>query len=338
MQGQYPPYEPKKETPPPQFPPNRPGCFTSALAGVGFFTVMGMLMFGLLIFFAAKDAGNKIDFSSFSSSEDGDESLFKVGVVELISEINDKTVRPAISALYKFGNKDEISAIVLRIESPGGSAAASQELYAAINEVRKKKRVVASMGSVAASGGYYVATAADKIFALPSTMTASIGVIAMTTEIKDLLEWMKMKPHTYKTGKYKDMFSPLRPPTADDEAMINAMLNDVYGQFIEDILKARPQINKEELMKIADGRVMTGRTALENKLVDAMGGLREAAAAALAISGITTTIEPKLVYPKESTEEWLKKFLAEGASSVVDGVVKNKDKSGVKLMYQGETE
>ncbi|MGQ9454965.1 MAG: signal peptide peptidase SppA [Armatimonadota bacterium] len=166
--------------------------------------------------------------------------------------------------------------IILRINSPGGSAAGSQEIYNAIMRVRKAgKLVYCSMGSVAASGGYYIASACDKIFADGSTITGSIGVIFETADMSALFRKIGLNPQVIKSGKFKDIGSPSRPMTPEERKLLTNMLMGIYEQFVRDVANGR-QLPVPEVRKIADGRLLTGEQAMKAKLVDSLGGLQEA--------------------------------------------------------------
>ncbi|EPG74508.1 signal peptide peptidase SppA, 36K type [Leptospira fainei serovar Hurstbridge str. BUT 6] len=170
-----------------------------------------------------------------------------------------------------------IVGILVEINSPGGSVGASQEIYRELMYLRKEKnkKVVVSMKDIAASGGYYIAAAADKIFALGGTLTGSIGVIAIAPNIKGLLDRYGVKVRTFKEGKYKDSLSLFRDNTAEEDAMIQKMLSDTYEEFIEDVSKGRNQTVKF-VQSLAEGRIYSGQDAFRNKLIDDIGGRREA--------------------------------------------------------------
>ena len=184
----------------------------------------------------------------------------------------------SITSEFREAAKDEVvKAIVLRIDSPGGSAAASQEIYEAIEEYKAqtKKPVVASMSDVAASGGYYVAAPCDKIVALPATLTGSIGVIFETMEYHELLKKIGVKGNAITSGPHKDMGSPLRAMTAEERQLLQAMIGDVYDQFVTAVADGR-KMDKAKVKKLADGRVYTGRQAKEVGLVDELGSFHGA--------------------------------------------------------------
>lgn len=168
-----------------------------------------------------------------------------------------------------------VKAIVLRINSPGGFVAPSQEIYEAFREADKKVPVIASMGTVAASGGYYAAMAARKIFADAGTFTASIGVIMEFANTEKLYQWAKVGRFNIKSGKFKDAGTPLRPMTAEEHALFTNIIMDVYSQF-RGVVKERRKLSETELDGVADGRVLTGRQALAARLVDSLGGFQDA--------------------------------------------------------------
>ncbi|TGK12079.1 signal peptide peptidase SppA [Leptospira fletcheri] len=182
-----------------------------------------------------------------------------------------------LEQLRSIESDPNIVGILLEVNSPGGSVGASQEIYRELMYLRKEKnkKIVVSMKDIAASGGYYISAAADKIFALGGTLTGSIGVIAIAPNIKGLLDRYGVKVKTYKEGKYKDSLSLFRDSTAEEDAIIQKMLADTYEEFIEDVSKGRNQTVKF-VSSLAEGRVYSGQDAFRNKLVDDIGGRREA--------------------------------------------------------------
>lgn len=222
-----------------------------------------------------------------------------------------------IKELEGFRKDDDIKAIIVRINSPGGSAATSQEIYHAIRKAAGEKPVVASMESVAASGGYYVALGATTILANPSTITGSIGVRMEHVMLKDLLNWAKIHVETLKSGKFKDMGSMDRPLTPEERKIIDEMLEDIHSQFKDAVVESR-NIDRDEVDKIADGRVFTGREAFALGLVDKMGGYIDAVEMAKELSGIKG--EAKIVEKKEFKYEWLKEIFESAISAVTDHV------------------
>lgn len=174
-----------------------------------------------------------------------------------------------------------VKAILLRINSPGGTAAGSQEIYNEIMRIREKKPVIVSMADVAASGAYYISSAATKIVANPSTLTGSIGVIMESIDLTGLYRKLGMEDRTLKAGRYKDIDNPARPMTDEERVLLNSMLQSVYSQFLSDVAKGR-RLDISEVKRIAEGRIYTGEQAKKLKLVDELGGFERAIAVAKA--------------------------------------------------------
>ena len=232
--------------------------------------------------------------------DDGNE---KIALVEISGQIFDS--REIVRQLSKYRRDDDIKAILLRINSPGGAVAPSQEIYDEVLRVRAdNKKIYASMGSLAASGGYYIAVAADRIFANPGTLTGSIGVIMAFGNAEKLMEKIGLEPQVVKSGKYKDVGSPARKMTAQERAYLQRVVDDVHQQFIDAVAQGR-NITPKEARKLADGRVFTGRQALELNLVDEMGGLEDVIVKLGEAAGIQG--RPKVVWeePPKGFMEWL---------------------------------
>lgn len=204
----------------------------------------------------------------------GDDSP-RVGVVRINDMITGSTATKGIEALRYFRQDEDIVAVVVRIDSPGGMVGPSQELYREIQRTRKKKPVVASMGALAASGGYYIAAACEKIVASPGTITGSIGVITQTTHVSELLALAKVETNTFKTGKFKDTGSPLRAMNEEDRTFLKQFIDEIYQQFVEDVAKGR-KLDVAAVKQVADGRIFTGRQAKASKLVDQLGNYSDA--------------------------------------------------------------
>lgn len=201
-----------------------------------------------------------------------------------------------VTDLTTFGEDPSVKAIVLRIDTPGGGVAPSQEIYNAVKRIRHKyhKTVIASMGSVAASGGYYIAVAADQILANPGTLTGSIGVIMQTANLTDLLKKIGVSPVIIKSGRYKDIGTPFRPMEELDRRVLQTVINDVHRQFIEAIADGR-SMDVVDVELLADGRIFSGQQAKDMLLIDELGDLQDAIALAAEISGIQGT--PPVVEP-----------------------------------------
>jgi protease-4 len=218
----------------------------------------------------------------------------KVGVVSVNGVIHDSL--EITEQLEEFGRDDSIVAVVLRIDSPGGGVAASQEIYDAVIELKKKKKVVVSMGSVAASGGLLIACAADKIVANAGTITGSISAIMQFANVEELLKKIGLKASVVKSGKYKDIGSPLRGMTQEERKIIQDLIDDIYNQFVDVIVRDR-KIPIKKVVAIADGRVFTGRQAKEYGLVDQLGDMGAAAKLACQLAGGDGKYD--LVYPSK---------------------------------------
>jgi protease-4 len=219
----------------------------------------------------------------------------KIGVVTIDGTITDS--EPIITQLVEFKKDKAIKAIILRINSPGGGVAPSQEIYREIRKTVATKTVIASMGSVAASGGYYVACAADKIVANPGTLTGSIGVIMEFVQLEDLLRKIGVGLEVLKSGEFKDIGSPYRKLTEKDKELLTSLISDIQKQFVEAVAQGR-NLPVEKVREIADGRILSGSQGKELGLVDQLGNFQDAVELAKQMAGIKG--EVSLVYPKKS--------------------------------------
>ena len=246
----------------------------------------GALLFFVLCLMALAVLFTDESSPGFSLSSDQVASLEVEGVISDSQEFVDQ--------LKEYGGRSK--SVVVRINSPGGGVAASQEIFEAIKNFRAetKKKVVVSMGSVAASGGYYIACASDKIFANPGTITGSIGVIAEWYNYGDLLKWAKMQSVVIKSGALKDAGSPTRPLTEQEKVYFQSLLDGMYGQFVAAVASGR-NLKEVDVRKLADGRVYTGLEAKANHLIDEIGTLQDAIKAAAKMAGIRGT--PRVVRP-----------------------------------------
>jgi protease-4 len=245
----------------------------------------------LLIFILAGvlSRNDSDDGSTISISGRGE----KVGVIELIGTIYDS--RRIVEQFETFGDQKSIKAILFRIDSPGGLVAPSQEIYEAVRRVREKgKPVVVSMGTLAASGGYYVACGADTIVANPGTTTGSIGVIAEFVNMRDLLGKIGVRVETVMSGRFKDTGSPYREMNTDDRRYLQSWIDDAYDQFIH-VVSLERRLPIEKVRELADGRVFTGAQAQKLGLVDVLGDYTAALDLAAKMAGISG--EPEVVKP-----------------------------------------
>ncbi len=235
----------------------------------------------------------------------------RIGVVEVSGMLTSS--EPTVKQLIAFKDDDSIKAVILRVDSPGGAVAPSQEIHDEVSRLAETKPVVVSMASVAASGGYYVSIPAQRIFANPGTITGSIGVIMQVTNFQELYGKLGLKNQVVKSGEHKDLGSPLRPMTPEDRQILQGVIDDVYDQFVTTVSNDR-KLPLDKVKLLADGRIFTGRQAKEAGLVDELGGLRDAIRVAADLAGIVG--EPKLVYPPKDKESFLKYFIEESASQV----------------------
>ncbi len=231
-----------------------------------------------------------------SPNSDWKDSSGNIAVVELKGAIFES--EKVIEKLEKYLKADNIKAIVLRIDSPGGAVGPSQEIYDEVKRVAKKKKIVVSMGSVAASGGYYAAAPAHKILANPGTITGSIGVLMEHMEVNELLKWAKLSAEVLKAGEMKDAGSALRTMKPEERAYLQELLSNMHEQFKRAVAEGR-NLDIETVNKLADGRVYTGEQALALKLVDQLGGLEDAIEEAKNMAGIQG--EPKVIRPEKNS-------------------------------------
>jgi protease IV len=191
-----------------------------------------------------------------------------------------------LSQIRQATEDSAIKAVVLRVDSPGGGVVASSELYTALRKLRESgKTLVVSMGSTAASGGYYISMASQKIYAHPDTLTGSLGVIFSLTNLEGTYEKIGLRPVVYKSGEFKDIGSASRPSTPAEDAILQSIVLDAYEGFVQVIMNGR-QMSREQVLQIADGRVYTGKQAQALKLVDELGNLDDAIAGAKTLAGL----------------------------------------------------
>lgn len=247
----------------------------------------------------------------------------KIGVLEIEGVITD--MKDLMEDVVKFKEDDSIRGVIVKINSPGGSTAPTQEIYRELKKLRNKKKVYVSMGSVCASGGYYIASAGNKIYALPSTITGSIGVIMENVVMEDLLKKIGIQANPIKAGAYKDIGSPFRRMKADERAYLQEIIDSIHNEFIKDVADAR-KMNVDAVKKFADGRVFTGSQAKAIGMVDNIGTYHDAIddmKRALNIRG-----KPVLVYGKKPFS-----LLRMLVSSIYNGVYTTWFSTPFKFLY-----
>lgn len=273
------------------------GCFFAVAAGA-FLIIAGFLLL------RGPWSGDSLTFT------DGD----KIGLVVLEGPINES--RYLVEEIDANRRDSSVRAVVLRINSPGGGVAPSQEIYEALLRLREEKPLVASLGGLAASGAFYAAIAADTIVASPGSLVGSIGVIMMYPTTHELMEKIGVEWHVYKSGRLKDMGSFVREPTEEDEEVFDSIIADVYDQFLTAVATER-NLDRELAATLADGRVYSGRQALDVGLVDRLGDLYRAVDIAASLAGMPP--EPTVVRktrPRPFFFEVLDRFFREGTQAL----------------------
>jgi protease-4 len=269
----------------------RSRVFLWVILGGGAFFLFLVAIFAL-VYFSVRSQ-QKDSFSGF-----GD----KIGVVDLEGVI--LTPKDAVEQLRKFADDSSIKAIILHVNSPGGGAAASEEIYREVLRIRdeKKKRIVASIETVGASGAYFVSSATNKIFADNASIVGSIGVIAEWYNYEELMKWAKLQQITIKAGEFKDTGSPTRPMTPEERAYMQALIDNMHSQFIHCVAVGR-KMKDDDVKVLANGKVWTGEEAVPLKLIDQIGDFRAAiddTAKSVGIKG-----EPTLVHPEKERKSML---------------------------------
>lgn len=259
-------------------------------------------------------------------SMDGGTSMGqKVAVIDLTGIITKSDA--TIKLIHTYRDDPSIKAIVIRIDTPGGSVAPVQEIYSELQKIEKP--IVASMGGTAASGGYYVACAADTIMANPGTLTGSIGVIMQFTRLKGLYDKIGLEHQVIKSGEFKDTGSPFRSLTEEEQTVLQATVDNVYNQFVDTIFEARQSLlSRSEIAELADGRIFSGQQALDLNLLDRLGNLPEA----IELAGELANIDgkPKVVR-KEKKTSLLEQLLGVQQTPVLDEMF---SLPGITFRYQ----
>jgi protease-4 len=236
----------------------------------------------------------------------------KIAIIEIRGVITQSS--GIIEEINQYQEDEGVKAIILRIDSPGGGVGPAQEIHREILKVKSKKKVVTSMGSVAASGGYYIACASDLIVANPGTITGSIGVIMEFTNIEELFKKIGIKGVVLKSGEHKDIGSPFREMTPEEKKIIQGVIDNVHQQFVQAVAKGR-KMDQEKVMQIADGRILTGEQAKQIGLVDQIGNLQDTIDIVAKMAGIEG--KPNILYPKRKFSLW-ELLVREATSAILD--------------------
>ena len=263
------------------------------LTGLFFMAALSVMFFGGITFFVSSIIQQKNNYLLGVSDS--------IGVIEVKGVITD--AEETLADIKNFGQKEGIKAVVIRIDSPGGAVGASQELFMAIKRLSQSKPVVASMGSVAASGGFYAAIGAEKIVAAPGTLTGSMGVIIKFANLEQIFQKIGYQSQVVKSGEFKDMGSPDRALTEAEITLLQSLINSVHSQFVTDIAESRA-LDIAEVRKIADGRIFSGEQAKEYGLIDELGNFHDAVRLASSLANMKEEL-PNLVYPPEEKNSML---------------------------------
>lgn len=285
---------------------------------VGLIVIISLLTFFFLLFIVGQYAF-RLTSTTFAFGD-------KIAIIEIRGLITQS--QGIIDELHLHRDDERVKAIVLRIDSPGGGVGPSQEIYREVMKIKSenKKKVVTSMGSVAASGGYYIASASDLIVANPGTITGSIGVLMEFTNIEELFKKIGIKGVVIKSGEHKDLGSPFREMTPEERRLIQSVIDNVHQQFIQAVAEGR-KMDRAKVTQVADGRILTGEQAKQLGLVDELGNLQDAIDAAAKMVGIEG--KPQIVYPKRKFS--LLELLIEG---ITDAFLKILSEKGVELNYR----
>ncbi len=249
----------------------------------------------------------------------------RIAIVEIKGVITQSS--DVIEQIRNYTEEPKVKAIILRIDSPGGGVGPSQEIYREVLKARQRKKVLTSMGSVAASGGYYIASASDLIVANPGTLTGSIGVVMEFTNLEELLKKIGIKGVILKGGEHKDIGSPFREMTPEERRIMQEVIDNVHQQFIRAVAEGR-KMDPSKIISVADGRVLTGEQAKQVGLVDRIGNLEDTVDIAAKMVNIEG--RPNVIYPKKKFS-LLDLLLKETVSILLE---KLNEKGGVELDYR----
>ena len=326
-----PPSEPAAPPPPPDGAPASAGALPVEASAplppkkksrTGIFLLgafSGCLIIFLGVFFLA---------FAFAASRDTGTADFKLGtnkiaIVPIEGEIFES--REIVEALNRYADNHSVKAIVVRLNSPGGAIAPSQEIYSEILKLRQRrgKPIVASMDSVAASGAYYIAAACDEIVANPGSITGSIGVILQWLSMEDLVKWAKMKPETITSGALKAAGSPFQELSEQERQYLHRVVLQLHSQFVRAVAAGRKgKLSEADVAKLADGRIFTGEEAHALKLVDTLGNLDDAVRAAARRAGVRG--EPTTIYPRRRNPTLLDLLTDNETKSAIEWVLNRK--------------
>jgi len=268
----------------------------SLLRGVGILFIAVLVLFVSVFFYTYLTGGE----TGVLTLVGGD----GVGVVVVEGAINES--RGTIQSLKRFGDSERIKGVVVRINSPGGGVVPTQEIYEEIGKLKKKKPVFASLGGMATSGGYYIASACHQIVANPGTLTGSIGVIIQLANVEGLMQKLGLEGYNVKSGPYKDIGSSLRPLSPEGRAILQSVVDSVHGQFVRAVASGR-SMEVSKVRELADGRIYSGEQAKELGLVDSLGNMDDAIDLVSKRAGIEGV--PQVIYSRAREKNWWERLL-----------------------------
>jgi len=284
-------------------------------------TIGVIFLFFLLVVFAAGMFGGRNAVVSVGK---------QLGVLEVYGTIFD--AQRLAEQVNDFRTDDSIKAVVLRIDSPGGGVAPAQEIHAELKRLAAEKPLIVSIGTIAASGGYYLAIAGERLFATPGSITGSIGVIMAFPDYRELMGKIGVKTEVVKSGQFKDIGSSSREFSAADRQLLQEMIDDVHEQFVQAISEGR-NIPVERLQPFVDGRIFTGRQAQQIGFIDELGTFNDAVKYAAKVSGLGE--EPNLVYPEPEPRDFIERLIQGAASRYLGVDLKQKISIGPQYLWNG---
>lgn len=284
------------------------------------------ILYSLLIIFFIFVVFAGLIFTVFMVTTNDDKgsllSFGDIAVVKIEGPIMDST--DTIEKFHRLAKNKSIKAVVVRIDSPGGGVAASQEIYEELKKLKPDKKIVVSMGALAASGGYYVAIAGDKILAQPGTVTGSIGVISESFGLQEIVKWAKLERRTFKSGPLKDVGDPFREQNEEDKVLLQGLIDNMYGQFKGVVMKER-HFTPEKMDEVGGGRVFTGEQALALGLIDGLGTIYDAIEESKKLAGLPE--DARVNWPEEDDDSF---GFFDGASHFLGDIA---EKTIQKLVY-----
>jgi protease-4 len=286
------------------------------LRGLGILSVLVLVLFVTVFFYAYFTGGDSKALSLLSGEG--------VGVLQIQGAIDDS--HSILSELKRFKEAPWIKAIVIRIDSPGGAVAPTQEIFEEIQKMKNKKPLIASMGGMATSGGYYIASACDQIVANPGTLTGSIGVIMQLGNLEELMKKIGVKSYNVKSGANKDVGSPFQPLSSEGKAILQSLVDNVHNQVVGAVAEAR-SMDPAEVRKLADGRVYSGAQAKELGLVDQLGNLEDAIELAAKRAGLEDG--PPVYHSREEQLYWWERLFM----SVVGRGLRGGERGGLRYEW-----